>query len=201
MESCRDHLMVRVKTEVHADSKSQVQEEGRSESAKNDDPVSSRPPSPKYLPPKPPDNPQTIAQGRHQRFQAKKRYFHEFHTFFYNLISLLPVIYKHKFFGSLILVHTIFCLTHPHSCPVYLINVSVFQVLNSIHILYLRVVVGNTYQYLPPHASNEAGDALRYKWQVYVRAPTQADDISSFISAVTFILDQSYAPHHIITLK
>ncbi|XP_037779818.1 YEATS domain-containing protein 2-like [Penaeus monodon] len=136
MESCRDHLMVRVKTEVHADSKSQVQKEGRSESAKNDDPVSSRPPSPKYLPPKPPDNPQTIAQGRHQRFQAKK-----------------------------------------------------------------RVVVGNTYQYLPPHASNEAGDALRYKWQVYVRAPTQADDVSSFISAVTFILDQSYAPHHIITLK
>ncbi|XP_047476692.1 YEATS domain-containing protein 2-like isoform X2 [Penaeus chinensis] len=136
MESCQDQLMVRVKTEVHADSKPQVQEEGRSESAKNEDSVSSRPPSPKYLPPKPPDNPQTIAQGRHQRFQAKK-----------------------------------------------------------------RVVVGNTYQYLPPHASNEAGDALRYKWQVYVRAPTQADDFSSFISAVTFILDQSYAPHHIITLK
>lgn len=136
MENCQDHLMARVKTEVHADSKSQVQEEGGSESAKNEDSVSSRPPSPKYLPPKPPDNPQTIVQGRHQRFQAKK-----------------------------------------------------------------RVVVGNTYQYLPPHASDETGDALRYKWQVYVRAPTQADDVSSFISAVTFILDQSYAPHHIITLK
>ncbi|XP_042890039.1 YEATS domain-containing protein 2-like isoform X2 [Penaeus japonicus] len=134
MENCQGQ-MVKVKTEGHTDSKSQEQV-GESEPAKNEDSVSSRPPSPKYLPPKPPDNPQTIAQGRHQRFQAKK-----------------------------------------------------------------RVVVGNTYQYLPPHASEEAGDALRYKWQVYVRAPTQSDDVSSFISAVTFILDQSYAPHHIITLK
>ncbi|XP_071526661.1 uncharacterized protein [Panulirus ornatus] len=100
------------------------------------DKKSPRPLSPKYLPPNPPHCSQTIYQGRHQRFQSKK-----------------------------------------------------------------RVVVGNTYQFLTPHAGGEVGDALRYKWQVYVRAPTQDEDISTFISAVTFILDQSYAPHHIITLK
>ncbi|XP_042230235.1 YEATS domain-containing protein 2-like isoform X2 [Homarus americanus] len=97
---------------------------------------SPRPPSPKYLPPKPPDNPHTIFQGRHQRFQSKR-----------------------------------------------------------------RVVVGNTYQYLTSHGDEDVGDALRYKWQVYVRAPMEGEDVSTFISAVTFILDQSYAPHHIITLK
>lgn len=119
MENCQDHLMARVKTEVHADSKSQVQEEGGSESAKNEDSVSSRPPSPKYLPPKPPDNPQTIVQGRHQRFQAKKRYFQEFGKFSENLISLFLMIFKHKFCGTLILVYPLFCLSHPSSCPAF----------------------------------------------------------------------------------
>lgn len=103
---------------------------------KNQDLKSSRPPSPKYLPPKPPDNPLPIFQGRHQRFQSKR-----------------------------------------------------------------RVIVGNTYQYITAHADESNAEVLRYKWQVYVRAPLQGEDISSFISAVTFVLDHSYAPHHIITLK
>ena len=33
---------------------------------------SSRPPSPKYLPPKPPDS-QTVIQGRYHKFQSKRR--------------------------------------------------------------------------------------------------------------------------------
>ncbi|XP_066943161.1 YEATS domain-containing protein 2-like isoform X2 [Macrobrachium rosenbergii] len=95
----------------------------------------SRPPSPKYLPPKPPDS-QIIAQGRHQKFQSKR-----------------------------------------------------------------RVVVGNTYQYLTPQTGRDAEDAMRYKWQIYVRVPAQENAIETFVSDVTFILDKSYAPHHIITLK
>nr|XP_045595601.1 YEATS domain-containing protein 2-like isoform X1 [Procambarus clarkii] len=123
--------------EAHDTTKDKCKEETDDNDARNRDLKSSRPPSPKYLPPKPPDNPQTIYQGRHQRFQSK-----------------------------------------------------------------LRVIVGNTYQYLTSHAEDDStSDTLRYKWQVYVRAPGQGEDISSFISAVTFILDQSYAPHHIITLK
>ncbi|XP_068231555.1 YEATS domain-containing protein 2-like [Palaemon carinicauda] len=95
----------------------------------------SRPPSPKYLPPKPPDS-QIIAQGRHQKFQSKR-----------------------------------------------------------------RIVVGNTYQYLTPQTGRDAEDAMRYKWQIYVRVPPQENSIDTFVSGVTFILDKSYAPHHIITLK
>ncbi|XP_064100505.1 uncharacterized protein LOC135211204 isoform X2 [Macrobrachium nipponense] len=95
----------------------------------------SRPPSPKYLPPKPPDS-QIIAQGRHQKFQSKR-----------------------------------------------------------------RIVVGNTYQYLTPQTGRDAEDAMRYKWQIYVRVPAQETAIETFVSDVTFILDKSYAPHHIITLK
>lgn len=44
-----------------------------SESSNNKTMESSRPPSPKYLPPKPPDNPHTISQGRQERLQSKKR--------------------------------------------------------------------------------------------------------------------------------
>ncbi|CAL4060810.1 unnamed protein product, partial [Meganyctiphanes norvegica] len=36
---------------------------------------------------------------------------------------------------------------------------------------------------------------------MYVRGPTKEDDISNFVASVTFILDQSYAPHHVITIK
>lgn len=94
------------------------------------------PPSPKYLPPKAPESSQKIVQGRHQKFQQKK-----------------------------------------------------------------RVVVGNTYQYIGGVATGEVSDQLRYKWQMYVRGPTKEDDVSSFVASVKFILDQSYAPHDVITIK
>ncbi|MPC32365.1 YEATS domain-containing protein 2 [Portunus trituberculatus] len=97
---------------------------------------SSRPPSPKHLLPLPPDNTATIAQGRQQQLQKKR-----------------------------------------------------------------RLIVGNTYQYLAPVPGEELVDSFRYKWQLYVRAPPSDPDTSTFLQSVTFILDHSYAPHHIITIK
>uniref|UniRef100_A0A0P4W7X7 YEATS domain-containing protein n=1 Tax=Scylla olivacea TaxID=85551 RepID=A0A0P4W7X7_SCYOL len=64
-----------------------------------------------------------------------------------------------------------------------------------------RLIVGNTYQYLAPVPGEELVDSFRYKWQLYVRAPPSDPDTSTFLQSVTFILDHSYAPHHIITIK
>lgn len=64
-----------------------------------------------------------------------------------------------------------------------------------------RLIVGNTYQYLTPLPGEEALDTFRYKWQVYVRVPPGDPDTATFLQSVTFVLDQSYSPHHVITLK
>ena len=63
-------------------------------------------------------------------------------------------------------------------------------------------MIGNTFQYIAPQdACSSVEESLKFKWQVYVRGPPEAPDIASFISAVTFTLDQSYAPHDVITVE
>lgn len=73
--------------------------------------------------------------------------------------------------------------------------------LKKLQIFFFRLIVGNTYQYLTPLPGEEAEDTFRYKWQVYVRAPPGDPDAATFLQSVTFVLDESYSPHHIITLK
>ena len=66
-----------------------------------------------------------------------------------------------------------------------------------------RIVIGNTYQYIAAQdaCSSDVEQSLKYKWQVYVRGPPEAPNIGSFITSVTFTLDQSYSPHDVIVVE
>lgn len=67
------------------------------------------------------------------------------------------------------------------------------------YLFFTRVVIGNTYQYIPN--SEDVEDHLKFKWRVYVRGPPEDGDISNVISSVKFTLDKSYSPHDVIVVR
>ncbi len=62
-----------------------------------------------------------------------------------------------------------------------------------------KVIVGNVSKFIPLD-KREKNDQSTHKWMVYVRAPPQDPNLSSFVKRVWFFLHPSYMPNDIIEI-